>query len=342
MRPTGAIRSGATPTAASPNGRPPTLLHEAAPMNGAAAAAAATDCARPGQCLRWDDGTGCWWWADGTKGSLRAWSPDGMRELRCDLPGDAGGFALCRSGRLLVWHSKRLSFAAAPGMQAVQVVPHTRTATNTSRARGPRGWRLRALNGLRTSATLCAVDPAEPRTSIHDGRTDRRGFFVFGTRNDGADGRAIGSFYQYSAKHGLRRLALPAVSVAASICFSVDGRQMYFADGAKKRILQCDYDCETAGIANVRPFAETAGLPEASIVDRDGNLWNAQAGAGRLVRYAPDGGVLRQFALPRGGPASPAFGGSTGDQIVVASAEGLIAIAETGAGGLQDTRFDDQ
>ena len=271
----------------------------------------------PRQCLRWDGATDSWWWADGAAGTLRNWSHDGQRESRCMLPDDAHAFAHCGSGRLLLCQPKRLCLATVP---------------DASHGRTPRGWRLRAL---------CAVDPAEPRTSIHEGRTDRRGYFVFGTRNDGADARPIGSFYQYSLQHGLRRLALPAVTVATSICFSVDGRTLYFADGALDRILQCDYDAASARIANVREFAAAGALPEASVVDCAGNLWNAQAGAGRLVQYAPDGGVLQRLALPWGAPASPAFGGAARDQLVIGRGDGLIRIPEAGASGLHDALFDD-
>jgi L-arabinonolactonase len=286
-------------------------------MNAPFAAASPALAARQAQCLRWNRATACWWWADPAAGTLRAWSHDGLDDLCCALPDDAGAFMHCSSGRLLLCQPKRLCVAIAPDL---------------SRPRTPRGWRLRAV---------CAVDPAEPRTSIHEGRTDRRGFFVFGTRNDGADGRPIGSFYQYSHQHGLRRLALPAVTVATSICFSADGRSLYFADGAHPRILQCDYDAASATIANVRLFADAGALPEASVVDRDGTLWNAQAGAGRLVQYAPDGSVLQRLALPWGAPASPAFGGAALDQLVVGSADGLIRFSGASATGVHDTPFDD-
>jgi L-arabinonolactonase len=315
-------------------------MRDAAPMSGAPAAtvsatvsatasamvsaAAPGLAARRGQSLQWDRAALCWWWAGGATGTVQAWSPDGAHELRRVVAGEAGGFALCASGRLLVCQPKRLCFVT------VANTPGTPNTPNTPKA--PRGWRLRSL---------CAVDPAEPRTSIHEGRTDRRGFFVFGTRNDGVDARPIGSFYQYSSQYGLRRLALPAVTVATGIGFSVDGRRLYFADGANKRILQCDYDCETAGVANVRLFAGTDGFPEACVIDSEDHLWSAQAGAGRLVRYAPDGSVLRQFALPPGAPASPAFGGVACDQLMVASWGGLIGFPQAGVTGLHDAPFDD-
>ena len=50
---------------------------------------------------------------------------------------------------------------------------------------------------------------------------------VFGTFNEAEDGPG-GSFYQYSSSHGLRRLDLGGVVIPNSICFSLDGRTMYF------------------------------------------------------------------------------------------------------------------
>jgi L-arabinonolactonase len=282
------------------------------------AAAAPLRSNRQAHCLRWDGASARWWWADSAAGTLRAWSHDSQLSMHCALPDEAGAFVQCSSGRLLLCQPKRLCLAATPA------APQSRTQ---------RAWRLRAL---------VAVDPAEPRTSIHEGRTDRRGFFVFGTRNDGADARPIGSFYQYSRQYGLRRLALPAVAVATSICFSVDGRKMYFADGDLPRILQCDYDADTAVVANVRGFADAGALPEGAVVDRGGNLWSAQAGAGRLVQYAPDGSTIRRCALPWGAPATPAFGGDALEQLTVGSADGLIRIPDVGTGGLHEVLFDDR
>ena len=137
------------------------------------------------------------------------------------------------------------------------------------------------------------------------------------------------------------RLALPTVTVAAGICFSADGRRMYFADGARPCVLQCEYDAETAGVSGVRAFADAGALPEGAAMDRDGNLWSAQAGAGRLVQYAPDGRVLQRFLLPWGGPASPAFGGSGLAQLMVSSEQGLFTVPDSGAAGIGDALFDD-
>ncbi len=81
---------------------------------------------------------------------------------------------------------------------------------------------------------------------------------MFGTANTAADRRPIGSFYQYSSQHGVRRLAMPAVAQACSMAVSVDGKRLYFADGAHGAIMECRYDAAAARVGDIRP--SPAGL----------------------------------------------------------------------------------
>jgi L-arabinonolactonase len=261
--------------------------------------------------LRWDTPGQRWWWAAAGKAAAYASSPGLQAMLTCQLPDEAGMLAHCASGRLLLALAKRICVAEVP--PGVGTVP----------------LRLQAL---------AAVDPAEPRTSVCDGRTDRRGFLVFGTANEGADQRPIGSFFQYSVVHGLRRLALPTVTRACSICFDLAGSTMYFADAAGNGIFQCDYEPETARVANVRPFAVLgAGTrPRGGMVDAEGHVWSAQDR--RLVRYAPDGGQVLVLDVEC---EAPAFGGAGLTQLVAASAAGLLVLPPAGVAGIADTPFDD-
>ena len=159
---------------------------------------------------------------------------------------------------------------------------------------------------------LVPLETDLPSTRTNDGRTDRAGNFVFGTLNEQPDRSPIGSFYQYSKRHGLRRLALGGVAIPNSICFSPDGRTMYYCDSLSGRILQCRYDAESAEVSDLRPFAEFGagrGLPDGSIVDADGCLWNAEWGAAVVRRYTPAGTLDREIAVPAKNPTCPAFGG---------------------------------
>jgi L-arabinonolactonase len=260
-----------------------------------------------------------WWWTDAPAATLHAWREGGAAPAAWRLPDRAGSAAFCRSGRLLVGLAKWLCFADPPAP-----------------ARAGKAPRQPALQ------PVAAVDPAEPRTRVADGRTHRRGQFVFGTRNDAPEPRAIGSFYQYSQAHGLRRLALPAATVAGSLWFSPDGATMYFSTG-ERAILRCDYDADGARVAGVRPFAAPSdGVPHGAAVDSEGCVWSAERGSGRLVRHAPDGGRMATWTLPAPDLARPAFGGTALDRLMVASADGrLFALDAPGVPGIADTPFDD-
>ena len=282
-----------------------------------------------GDGLLWQPGAARWWWTDVPAATLHAWDDGAPAAYACRLPDRAGSLAFCRSGRMLVGLAKWLCYAETP--------------TTTLPARLP-------------LQPVIAVDPAEPRTRVGDGRTDRAGNFVFGTRNEAPEARAIGSFYQFSHTHGLRRLALPAAAVAGSICFSPDGGTMYFSDAVRRHILQCDYDADGAQVAAVRPFAQLPdgdARPHGAVIDSDGCLWNAEWGGGRLTRYAPDGVVMRSHMLPVAHPTRPAFGGAGMDRLLVASAAprgagkssagagGLFGLVTPGVRGIADTLFND-
>jgi L-arabinonolactonase len=205
---------------------------------------------------------------------------------------------------------------------------------------------------------LTEVEPGVPHTRINDGRTDRAGNLVFGTLNEDPGQQKIGSFYQFSARHGLRRLALPSVVIPNSICFSPDGRTMYFCDSVERRIMQCRYEADAASVAEVREFVafdSHQGFPDGSIVDAEGCLWNAEWRAARVRRYTPAGRVDRDIAVPAKNPTCVVFGGSGLDELFITSArqemsEGELAAnphaggvyrALPGLAGLPDALFKD-
>jgi sugar lactone lactonase YvrE len=224
---------------------------------------------------------------------------------RWPLPDRLGCFAICESGRLLLGLAKTLAFAdlVKPDDGSLRVEP------------------------------VLPIDPGFSRNRINDGRTDRAGNFVFGTMNELQDAPA-GSFYQYSSAHGLRRLDVGGVVIPNSICFSPNGRTMYFCDSPDARILQCDYDADAARVGNVRDFVRLekgSGLPDGSIVDRDGCLWNAVWGAGVVRQYDPSGRLLSQIPVPSKNLTCVAFGGESLDELFVTSSRQEMSEEELAA-----------
>ena len=176
---------------------------------------------------------------------------------------------------------------------------------------------------------ICDVEPELPGTRVNDGRCDRQGRFVFGMFNQDSNPRLpVGSFYRLNLDLTLERLPLGKVAIANSICFSLDGATMYYCDSQDKVLRCCDYG-DVLGASRV--FADLSsedGEPDGSTIDAAGYLWPARWGAGRLVRFAPDGSVERVVLLAAPQPTCVAFGGALLDTLYASSARLSLSEAE--------------
>ncbi|RDI98743.1 SMP-30/gluconolactonase/LRE family protein [Dyella solisilvae] len=197
-----------------------------------------------------------------------------------------------------------------------------------------------------TLVTITEVEAGLP-TRVNDGACDRDGRFVFGTLHeptDDAPREPIGGYYRLNRDLSLERLPLPDVAISNSIAFSPDGERMYFCDSVSPVIQCCDYG-ERCGAPTVFATIDlSGGEPDGSVVDRDGGLWNAQWGLGRVVRYHPDGRLDRVIDVPASQPTRAVFGGAQLDTLYITSARlGLSANAITAqpfAGALFAVRVD--
>ncbi|MCC8393962.1 SMP-30/gluconolactonase/LRE family protein [Paraburkholderia sp. MMS20-SJTR3] len=163
-----------------------------------------------------------------------------------------------------------------------------------------------------TGKTQRIVD-VEPgmNTRVNDGRCDRQGRFVFGTKDESGKLQRLAGFYRLNRDLSLERLPLPAPAISNSIAFSPDGATMYYCDSPSREIRACDYRAD-GGIANDRVFTrltDATGIPDGSTVDVDGGLWNAQWGGARVVRYGADGVETERIDVPTSQPSCVAFGG---------------------------------
>lgn len=249
-----------------------------------------------------------WWrdrraliWTDIEQGRL--WIHDDRGTRNWKLPHRLGSLAPCESGKVLLGLAKRLCVADLDD----------------------------SAGGGLSPSPLAEVEAGVDWTRINDGRTDRDGNFVFGTMDMREGHPETGSFYQWSARHGLRRLELPNVGIANSICFTPDGSSMYFADSPRRRIMRCRYDPEDARVDEVREFAVLEppdGFPDGSIVDAEGYLWNAAWGAGVVRRYAPDGSLDREISVPAKNVTCPVLGGDALNDLYVTSAREEMSAEE--------------
>ncbi|MFX1695637.1 SMP-30/gluconolactonase/LRE family protein [Paraburkholderia sp. A1RO-5L] len=172
--------------------------------------------------------------------------------------------------------------------------------------------------------TIVEVEPGVP-TRLNDGRCDREGRFVFGTKYEATPMQAIGGFYRLNRDLTLERLPLPAPAISNSIAFSPGGSTMYYCDSLTRKICACDYNAGGVDgtIANLRVFTtltDETGVPDGSTVDAEGGLWNAQWGGGRVVRYGADGVETTRVKIPTAQPSCVTLGGVLLDTLYVTSA----------------------
>jgi sugar lactone lactonase YvrE len=275
----------------------------------------------------WDADRACLWWTDIDGRAVWRFDPATNQSERFTPPDRVGFLAIAAGGRLLLGGAKALS-VATPG-----------------------------AGGTLAATTLVEVERDLASTRVNDGRADRAGNVVFGTMDEQHPREALGSFYQYSSARGLRRLDLPRCRVANSICFSPDGRVMYFTDTATGVIRCADYDAGAAAVTNVRDVVALGpndGHPDGSIVDADGCLWNAAWGGAVVRRFTPEGRLDRAIAVPTKNPTCPALGGAdlatlyitssrqqhTDDELARApQAGGVFAVQLNGIRGVPDTAF---
>jgi L-arabinonolactonase len=271
-----------------------------------------------GEGLQWHAPSGRWWWTDIEGACLYAWTPGGSATLQVRLPERVGCFVHGRSGTLVLAMAKRLARLTLPDLQATGSI-----------AAEPE--------------TLTPLEAHLPSTRANDGRCDRSGNFVFGTLDEANPRQRIGSFYQYSLAHGLRRLALDGVAISNSICFSPDGRRMYYCDTTTTRMMVCDYDADSAGVSEPRLFTrkefDDNCWPDGSVVDAKGCVWNAEWGNAAVARYAPDGRLLARYSVPVSNVTCPAFGGPASDQILVTTAREGLSTADLMARPLSGSLF---
>lgn len=168
---------------------------------------------------------------------------------------------------------------------------------------------------------MCApITQATPHLRMNDGRTDRYGRFWAGSMAERA-GVPLGSLWRYDGE-GNASAHIHDIRIPNSLCWNGAGDIMYFADSPRNIIWAYDFDPEAGPVGKPRIFAETSpGIhPDGSCIDAEDCLWNAQWGAGQIVRYRPDGRIDRRLPLPVTQPSCVTFAGPDLDLMCITTA----------------------
>lgn len=250
--------------------------------------------AQLGECALWCPLAQALYWTDIDGASLHRWRQADASVQRWPLPAPVGSFALCgQPGHLLLGLAKGVALF---NLQTGRLGPPT------------------------------PVEAHLPGTRINDGRCDREGRFVFGMFQAHAGG-AAGGFYRVGPNLDVQRLPLPPALVANSLCFSPDGRLMYFTDSPTQVIWQLPYHAD-GRLGTPRPFARLGpddGMPDGATVDAQGRLWVACWGGAAVLGLDEAGRLQHRLSLPVSQVTCLAWGGPGLKRLFVTSARKALA-----------------
>ncbi|OJH35084.1 SMP-30/gluconolactonase/LRE family protein [Cystobacter ferrugineus] len=254
-----------------------------------------------GESPVWDERSGRLFWVCLREPALHAFDPRTGEDTAWKMPAWIGCFGLTPTGAVVALRTGLFEFTLSDG-----------------------------------SLRFLAPAPFDSRRFVfNDGGVDRQGRFWAGPMyeplepGDASDAPRALPFWRYDGA-GKWHPGTAPVQTANSMTWSPDGRTMYHGDTSQKTIWASDYDTETGTPSNFRVFARiTEGTgPDGATVDRDGFVWCAIHGAGKVVRFDPSGRVEREVRMPVQYPTMPTFGGERLRTVFVTSANHTLSEEE--------------
>ena len=146
-------------------------------------------------------------------------------------------------------------------------------------------------------------EPDKPANRFNDAAVDRQGRIWAGTMADGSE--PVGSLYRLDADRSLHIMATD-IYVSNGLGWSPDNSIMYYCDSGTGSIRAWDFDAQTGGLSNERPYVSAepvGGAPDGLTVDSEGCVWSARWGgwescaprsAGPRHQRTEGAGFLRQ------------------------------------------------
>jgi sugar lactone lactonase YvrE len=156
---------------------------------------------------------------------------------------------------------------------------------------------------------------------FNDGAVDPRGRFWFGSM-DLTESAPTGAFYSFDPSLTVRR-AFDGIVCSNGPAWSPDGRTLYHVDSTRRLVRAYEFDPDAGVVGPGRVFVsdeDQPWFPDGVTVDAEGFVWNCKWDGGRIVRYAPDGGVDRVIPVPVPRPTRCAFVGADLSALAVTSA----------------------
>jgi len=154
----------------------------------------------------------------------------------------------------------------------------------------------------------------------NDGAADPNGRFWFGNMTDFAYGgcQPEGSLNLFEGKVHQQQF-LKDLTIPNGVGWSPDNKIMYFTHSSIGTVYAFDYDAASGAVTNERVFYKHDGAadPDGFRVDKQGNIWHAVYGEGRVIQISPEGKVIGQVKVPTRNPTCVQFAGT---ELVITSA----------------------
>lgn len=246
-----------------------------------------------GECPLWHPAESCLYWVDIGGFTIHRLNPATGTHDEWRMPTEPGAIALNATGGLVV--AMRAGFFT--------------------------------FNPQDGSISQIAPAPYDTTTTrFNDGRVDAAGRFWVGTIYEPRDQQAAQMFCLEKGKVELKWSG--GMTVSNGLAWNLDATAMYHADTTTHRIDRYDFDTATGTASHPARFEQFStdktrnygGRPDGAAVDSEGAYWCAMFEGSRVLRFAPDGELLREIALPVRCPTMVAFGGDDLRTLFITSA----------------------
>ena len=183
-----------------------------------------------------------------------------------------------------------------------------------------------------TRHLIVELESNNQQTRSNDGRADPWGGFWIGTMGKHAE-PGLGSIYRYY--QGQMRQLVTGITISNAICFAPNKTCAYYTDTPSQQIMRQPLDRQGWPKGQAELFIDLRAQnlnPDGAVIDRYGNLWNAQWGASQVACYNPAGELIKRVTFPAQQISCPAFGGLNMDLLLVTSAAVDADKKDTSAG----------
>ena len=202
---------------------------------------------------------------------------------------------------------------------------------------------------------LCVPD-ATPGNRANEARCDEYGRLWLGSMQNNLDAeggdlpitRRSGGLFRIDACGRVTQL-LSDLGIANTLLWSAENDCLLSADSLDGVIYLYPINANgSLGERQVGADEQARGVPDGSVMDAQGYVWNARWDGHCLMRFAPDGSLDRVIELPFSHPTSCVFGGPELTTLYVTSAapagcrgelSGAVLMADVGVRGLPCHRF---